>query len=472
MWQMATGNRRPRVVVVGAGFGGLAAARRLTRAPVDVLVVDRTNHHLFQPLLYQVATGILPAGEIAPPIRGIFRRDRRTSVLLAEVTGLDLGRREVLARGVDGTPHRLGYDYLVVAAGARDSYFGHEDWARHLFPMKTLAQAVALRDRILAAYEQAVQAWDDQAWWTTFVIVGAGPTGVELAGQLATIARQFHRDFRRIDTERARIVVVEAGPQILPAFARPLREHAGRKLAAMGVQIRLGCEAVHVDEDGIDIRTRDGGRERIRARTVVWAAGVKASPLGKLLGEATGAAVDRKGRVAVGPDCTLPGHPEVFAIGDVAALGDLPGLCEPAMQEGWYVARLIRSRLAGDPPPGPVPLPRPGHYGHDLARRRGRRGVRAAPDRGGRQARVGVRAHRVPGRVGQPRRGSVPVGLRHADPRPIRAGDPRGRRGHDRPPRSRPGRRAGPDRERRPVTGPAPAPGGSRPALPVPSGGS
>jgi NADH dehydrogenase len=339
--------------VVGAGFGGLAAARRLARAPVDVLVVDRTNHHLFQPLLYQVATGILAPGEIAPPIRGIFRRDLRTSVLLAEVTGLDLGRREVLARGVDGTPHRLGYDYLVVAAGARDSYFGHEDWARHLFPMKTLVQAVALRDRILAAYEQAAQASDDQAWWTTFVIVGAGPTGVELAGQLATIARQFHRDFRRIDTERARIVVVEAGPQILPAFARPLREHAGRKLAAMGVQIRLGCEAVHVDEDGIDIRTRDGGRERIRARTVVWAAGVEASPLGRLLGEATGAAVDRKGRVAVGPDCTLPGHPEVFAIGDVAALDDLPGLCEPAMQEGWYVARLIRSRLAGDPPPGP-----------------------------------------------------------------------------------------------------------------------
>ncbi len=349
---------RPRVVILGAGFGGLIAARRLRWAPVEVLVVDRMNHHLFQPLLYQVATGILPPGEIAPPLRAILRNQPGTTVTLAEATRVDPHRREVELCGVDGARHLVGYDYLIVAAGSRDSYFGHDEWAEHLFPMKTLAQAVALRDRILAAYERAAEVTDpqEQGRWTTFVIVGGGPTGVELAGQLATVAHQFHREFHRIDTGRARVVVVEAGPRLLPQFAGPLREHAEEKLAEMGVEVRLATTAVNVDGQGIDVKTRDGRTERILAGTVIWAAGVRASPLGEMLGEVAGADVDRKGRVQVRPDCSLPGHPEIFAIGDVADVGNLPGLAEPAMQEGAYVAKLIRRRLAGRP------APRPFHY--------------------------------------------------------------------------------------------------------------
>jgi NADH:ubiquinone reductase (H+-translocating) len=260
--------RRPRVVVVGAGFGGLAAARHLAHGPLEVVVVDRTNHHLFQPFLYQVATAILSPGEIAPPIRSIFRRQPNVTVMLAEVTDVDLPRREIQLCGADGARRQLGYDYLIVAAGARDSYFGHDEWARHALPMKTLAQAVAVRDRILAAYERAAEVTDPQQRrrWTTFVIVGGGPTGVELAGQLVTLARQLHRDFHRIDTERARIVLVEAAPQLLASFAEPLRDHARNKLIDMGVDVRLGSMAVNVDEDGIDVQAHGGGSERIRCR--------------------------------------------------------------------------------------------------------------------------------------------------------------------------------------------------------------
>lgn len=350
----------PRVVVIGAGFGGLSAARHLGRAPVEVVVVDRTNHHLFQPLLYQVATGILSSGEIAPSIRSIFRRQRSTSITLGKVTAVDVAGHQVEVCGADGESKRLGYDYLIVAAGAHDSYFGHHEWARHLFPMKTLAQAVALREQILTAFERAAETADreKQRRWTTFVIVGGGPTGVELAGQLATVAVQIQREFRLIDSEKARVVLVEGGGELLASFAEPLQHHARKKLAAMGVEIRLGTMAVNVDDDGIDIHTaakgNDGrGPERIAAGTVIWAAGVEASPLGRLLGDLTGAEVDHKGRVRVGPDCSLPGHPEVFCIGDLAALNDLPGLCEPAMQEGRYVAKLIRRRLAGQAPLGP-----------------------------------------------------------------------------------------------------------------------
>ncbi len=350
----------PKVVIIGAGFGGLAAARHLGRAPAEVVVVDQTSHHLFQPLLYQVATGILSPGEIAPPIRSIFSRRPGTSVILAKATDLHLSRREIDVCGPDGRRRSVSYDYLVVAAGARDSYFGHEEWARHLFPMKSLAQAVALRERVLASYERAAEVAEreEQRRWTTFVVVGGGPTGVELSGQLATVARQMHREYRRVDTDQARIVLVEGGQQLLASFAEPLRHHARARLAEMGVEVRLASMAVNVDGHGIDIRShagRQGQRstERIPAGTVIWAAGVEASPLGRLLGEATGAAVDHQGRVRVAPDCSLPGHPEVFAIGDLAAVDDLPGLCEPAMQEGRYVAKLIRRRLAGRPPPGP-----------------------------------------------------------------------------------------------------------------------
>lgn len=350
----------PRVVVIGAGFGGLAAARHLGRAPVEVILVDRANHHLFQPLLYQVATGILSSGEIAPSIRSIFRRRPNTLITLAKVTAVDVDGRQVEVCGADGESRRLGYDYLIAAAGARDSYFGHDEWARHLFPMKTLAQAVALREQILTAYERAAETADreEQRRWTTFVIVGGGPTGVELAGQLATVAVQIHREFRRIDSQEVRILLVEGGEELLASFAQPLQHHARKKLVAMGVDIRLGTMAVNVDDDGIDVRNAAKGNdgsatERIPAGTVIWAAGVEASPLGRLLAKATGAEVDHKGRVRVRSDCSLPGHPEVFCIGDLAALNDLPGLCEPAMQEGRYVAKLIRHRLAGRPSPGP-----------------------------------------------------------------------------------------------------------------------
>jgi NADH dehydrogenase len=345
---------RPRVVIVGGGFGGLAAARRLRHAPVDVTLIDRTNHHLFQPLLYQAATGVVSPGEIAPALRAVLRRQRNASVWWAEVTDVDAGRREVELRDAEGVRRRLGYDYLIVAAGARDSYFGHDEWAPHLYPMKTLAQAVALRDRILAGYERAAETTDadERRRWTTFVIVGGGPTGVELAGELAAATRQFHRDFHHLDTERARIVVVEAGPHVLGHFAAPLREHARHRLTELGVELRLGTRAVDVDDGGIDVQA-DDRRERIAAGTVIWAAGVAASPLGALLGTATGADVDHRGRLRVGPDCSLPGHPEVFAIGDIADLDDLPGLAEPAMQEGWYVAKRIRRRVAGRPDAGP-----------------------------------------------------------------------------------------------------------------------
>jgi NADH dehydrogenase len=345
---------------VGAGFGGLAAARRLARQPVDVVVVDRTNHHLFQPLLYQVATGLLSAGQIAPPVRMALRDHPNSSTLLAEVVGFDLPARQLRLRHPDGSEGTLGYDYLVVAAGATDSYFGHDDWARYVFPMKTLAQAVALRGRLFGAYELAAQLDDpaERQRWMTFVVVGAGPTGVELAGQLTTVARQLRPEFHDLDLTRTRIVLVDGEAEPLPSFPPRLRAHVRRKLAELGVDVRLGRLAVGVDADGIDVREHHAGgpdgvgrTERISAGTVVWAAGVQASPLARMLGEATGADVDRQGRVAVAPDCSLPGHPEVFAIGDMVALHDLPGLAEPAMQEGCYVARVIGRRVTGRRPP-------------------------------------------------------------------------------------------------------------------------
>jgi NADH dehydrogenase len=343
------------VVIIGAGFGGLAAAHRLARARLDVTVINRTNHHLFSPLLYEVASGILAPEQIAPPIRKTLRRYANATITLAEATGIDLDANQVLLRGVDGRVRQLGYDYLIVASGAVDSYFGHDQWAAHSYPMKTLAQAVALRDRILSAYEFAAQVsdLDTQRDWTSFALVGAGPTGVELAGQLATMARELHRQFHTINTEQAQVTLINGAPHVLAAFPATLRTHAQRTLTGMGVQLRLGARAVDVDDTGVTVKTRAGAIERISARTVIWTAGVMASPWGRLLGEATGVPVDHKGRVTVNPDCSLPGHRRVFAIGDVANHNDLPGLAEPAMQQGWYVARRIRAELAGRAQPGP-----------------------------------------------------------------------------------------------------------------------
>lgn len=329
-----------RVVVVGGGFGGLGVVRGLKRAPVEVVLIDRTNHHLFQPLLYQVATALLSAGDIAPAFRAILRKQRNARVLLGEVTGFDAQAKKVHVDLPDGTSRTTSYDTLVVAAGSQDSYFGHGDWAEDAPPMKTLEQAVGLRSKLLKAFETAVVA-DDPKQWLSFAVVGAGPTGVELAGQLADLARRALKgQFREIDPRDIRITLLDAVPHVLPPFSAPLREHARAKLEQLGVTVMTNAMVEAIDETGLT--TEDG--DRVEARTIIWAAGVQASPLARKLAEATGAEVDRKGRILVNPaDCSVTD--EVFAIGDMANLDNLPGIAEPAIQEGHHVARVIEARL-------------------------------------------------------------------------------------------------------------------------------
>jgi NADH dehydrogenase len=341
---------RHRVVVVGGGFGGLNAVRALAHADVDVTVVDRTNHHLFQPLLYQVAAGILPPGLIAPALRSVVKKQANARALLADVHDLDLDNRVVRAEGPDGRPLELPYDSLVVAAGATHSYFGRDEWAEFAPGMKTVEDARHLRDRILLAFEMAELATDpeERAEWLTFVIIGAGPTGVELVGQVAELAHSvLPRDYRSVDTTEARILLLEGAPSVLPPFAEKLQRYTHRRLETMGVEIRTGTLAVGMDDRSVTVKGPDG-EETIRARTRIWAAGVQASPLARMLAERSGAETDRAGRIAVNPDCTLPGHREVFAIGDMVSLNKLPGVAQPAMQEGKYVGKVIKSRLAGD----------------------------------------------------------------------------------------------------------------------------
>ena len=341
---------RHQVVVVGGGFGGINVTRALARADVDVTVVDRTNHHLFQPLLYQVATGILPEGLIAPAVRSVIGKQRNARALLAEVVGLDLRQRVVSAVAPDGRPIALRYDTLVVASGATHAYFGNDHWAEFAPGMKTLEDARHLRSHILSAFEMAELATDpaERAEYLTFVVVGAGPTGVELVGQVAELAhRVLPRDYRSVDTTEAVIQLVEAAPAVLGPFDPKLQRYTHERLERMGVRVRVNTMAVAMDDDSITVKGPDG-EERIAARTKIWAAGVQASPLAKLLADATGAELDRAGRVAVQQDCSLPGHPEVFAIGDMVSLNKLPGVAQPAMQEGKYVGKVIRARLEGD----------------------------------------------------------------------------------------------------------------------------
>jgi NADH dehydrogenase len=341
---------RHRVVVVGGGFGGVNAVRALAHADVDVTVVDRTNHHLFQPLLYQVAAGILPPGLIAPALRSVIKKQPNARALLADVHDLDLENRVVRAEGPDGRPIELPYDSLVVAAGATHSYFGRDEWAEFAPGMKTVEDARHLRDRILLAFEMAELSTDpeERAEWLTFVVIGAGPTGVELVGQVAELAHMvLPRDYRSVDTTEARILLLEGAPSVLPPFAEKLQRYTHRRLEKMGVQIRTGTLAVGMDDRSVTVKGPDG-EETIPTRTRIWAAGVQASPLATMLAERSGAETDRAGRIAVNPDCTLPGHPEVFAIGDMVSLNKLPGVAQPAMQEGKYVGKVLKARLAGD----------------------------------------------------------------------------------------------------------------------------
>ena len=337
------------MVVVGGGFGGVRVARALARANVDITIVDRTNHHLFQPLLYQVATGILPGGLIAPALRSVVRKQANASVVLAEVQYLDLDGRVVHALAPDDRKLTLPYDSLVVATGCTDAYFGHNEWSVFAPGLKTLEDAHQLRSHILGAFEMAELATDpaEQAAYLTFAVIGAGPTGVEMAGQVAELAHEaLPREYRSVATTEAKILLIEAGPEVLAAFAPKLQRYTRRRLQRMGVDVLLNTAARAMDQSSVTVKGPDGDR-RIPARTKIWAAGVQASPLAAMLAKATGADTDRAGRVAVRPDCSLPGHPEVFAVGDMVSLNDLPGVAQPAIQEGTYVGKLIRARLAG-----------------------------------------------------------------------------------------------------------------------------
>ncbi len=339
-----------RVVIVGGGFGGLQAGLHLRRAPVEVTLVDRRNFHLFQPLAYQVATGALSPGEVCYPLRAIFRRADNVSVMMAEVTAVDLDARELALRTPAGE-RRVGYDTLIVAGGSRYNYFGHPEWEEHAPELKSIEGALHIRGRILRALEAAELESDEErrAALLTFVVVGAGPTGAEMAGQIAEIARDTRRDFRAADTSQARVLLVEAGDRLLPAFPPKLSARASRALESLGVTPLVDHMVTSVEEDGVVMKTA-GGELRTAARTVIWAAGVTASPLAGLLAEAAGAEVDGVGRLLVEPDLTLPGHPEVLPIGDmvqVRGAEPLPGVAPVAMQQGRYAARVVRDRLRG-----------------------------------------------------------------------------------------------------------------------------
>ncbi|HUR14122.1 MAG TPA: NAD(P)/FAD-dependent oxidoreductase [Mycobacteriales bacterium] len=336
---------RKRVVIVGSGFGGLFAAKALKRADVDVTLVARTSHHLFQPLLYQVATGILSEGEIAPATREVLKRQKNTTVLLGEVTRIDLAAKTVTSTLLERettTP----YDELVVAAGAGQSYFGNDHFARYAPGMKSIDDALELRGRIFGAFELAELSTDPEELdrLLTFVVIGAGATGVEMAGQITELARRaLVGDFRNFDPRTARVVLLDFAPQVLGAFGDRLSDSAARRLRDIDVEVQLGAKVVGMDRDGIDVEDGDGSRRRIPAFCKIWAAGVQASPLGAQLAEQSGAEVDRAGRVLVEPDLTLPGHAEVHVIGDMASLKGYPGVAQVAIQGARHSAKAIRS---------------------------------------------------------------------------------------------------------------------------------
>jgi NADH:ubiquinone reductase (H+-translocating) len=339
----ATDGPRRRVVIVGAGFGGLAAARRLRNTDVDVTLVDRMNHHLFQPLLYQVAAGGLSPSDCASPIRPALKRSSNTAVLMAEVTDIDAEHRKVV---LDRGDH-LDYDSLIVACGAETSYFGHDEWRDVTYGLKTLADAIDLRRRFYGAFEAAERTNDpdERAEWLTFVVIGGGPTGVEIAGELAITADVITPHFRRIHTAAVRVILLDAGDRLVAAFSKRLSGKVAKQLGELGVTVREGARATEIDQRGVTFET-GSATERIASRTVIWAAGVRSVAFTESLARASGATTDRAGRIAVNPDLTLPGHPEISVIGDVASLAGpggkpLPGLATVAIQQAHHVAKAI-----------------------------------------------------------------------------------------------------------------------------------
>lgn len=353
---MSAHPNRPRVVIIGSGFGGLFAAKRLKKANVDVTLIAKTSHHLFQPLLYQVATGILSPGEVAPATREILSRQENAEVVLADVTDIDVETKRVYANTL-GVELEYNYDYLIMAAGAQQSYFGNDEFARNAPGMKSIDDALELRGRIYGAFELAevAAARGDQEMLErllTFVVVGAGPTGVEMAGQLVELAeRTLKRDFRHFDPADAKIILLDGAPNVLGPFHEDLREKAHTQLTKLGIDVRLSALVVDVDGQGLEYVDADKERHRIESATKVWAAGVSASPLGRLVGNQINVDVDRAGRLPVEPDLTLKGHPEIFAVGDMISLDNLPGVAQVAIQGGKHAADQIKRTVAGETEP-------------------------------------------------------------------------------------------------------------------------
>ena len=339
-----------RVVIVGGGFAGLFAARALRRADVSVTLIDRSQHHLFQPLLYQCATGILSEGQIATPLRAVLADHKNVDCVMAEVTDFDVAGRTVIARRVGGGRLQYGYDDLIVAAGVRQSYFGHDEYAQWAPGMKSISDALAIRRRVYGAFEMADTATDpdERRNWLTFALVGAGPTGVELAGQIREMAtRTLRAEFRNIEPQDARVLLFDGGSAPLASFGPKLSARAAAILESLGVEMHLGTRVTHVDQGWLEVRDHTGQPTRYDVNTVLWTAGVEAPPVAQALARATGAQQDRSGRILVSPDLTVPGHPEIFVVGDVMSRDQLPGVAEVAMQAGLYAGRHIRLRAAG-----------------------------------------------------------------------------------------------------------------------------
>jgi NADH:ubiquinone reductase (H+-translocating) len=348
---MAQPSSARRVVIIGGGFAGLFAARALRRAPVQITLIDRAPYHLFQPLLYQCSTGILSEGKIAPPLRELLRKHKNLELVLADVTGIDAGGRRVLAARPLGDPLEFGYDYLIVAAGVQQSYFGHDEFAQWAPGMKSVEDALTIRRRIFGAFEMAESATDpaERRHYLTFALVGAGPTGVELAGQIREVAtKTLRREYHHITPEDARVLLLDGGDAPLAAFGPQLSAKAAATLAKLGVEQHMNTVVTRVDAAGLSVRAKDGTETRHDVGTVLWTAGVAAPPVAAAIAKATGASQDRAGRIEVNDDCTIPGHPEIYVTGDVMSLHKLPGVAEVAMQSGLHAGNRIRHAVAGD----------------------------------------------------------------------------------------------------------------------------